>query len=125
MAEFVVLETNAEILAEIGECLASGGVGDRGEFHLVLSGKTPIEEVLCRTRPRLVITSWRWIGPRVVAAVQALDPRPTVWVITNYDFPVVRAQSPARVDRILDKFNVFSGVFPDEVRSFLETGRSE
>ena len=124
MPNVVVFETNSEILAEIGDCLAGNELLEQVELQLVFPS-TPIEAVLARTRPLLVITSWRDIGCRVVTAVQAIDPRPAVWVMSNYPSERVVAEAPARVDHILDKYDTLGGDFAGKVRLFLETGRLE
>lgn len=125
MADLVVFETNPEILAEIGELLSQDGLLERAELHLVLPG-TPIENVLARTRPKLVVTSWRNIGRRVVEAAHALDPRPAVWVMSNYPPEGIRDETPLPVDNILVKFSALHRDFPRAVQAFLEgAGRPE
>lgn len=118
--DVVIFETSPDILAVVGELLVSAGLLERCELHLVLQG-TDVAAVLQRAKPKLAITSWRDIGPRVLAAAQELNPKPVAWVMSQYDPADVRREALHPVEQIFNKYELIgrSGL-PLAVRGFLK-----
>lgn len=122
--DVVIFETDSDTLIEASTLLGTAELAKRCEFHLVLKG-TPVEEIIRRTQPRLVITSWRDIGPRVLAAVQELNPKPVVWVMSNYDLRDVQREARYPVEQIFDKYEFVQRLgLPLAVQGFIQRQQS-